>query len=202
LLILHEFYANMSADYFAHPTCVIDEGASIGTGTRIWHFSHIMAGCTIGKNCNLGQNVFVSTGVILGDNVKVQNNVSLYTGVTCEDDVFLGPSCVFTNIINPRSAIVRKNQYQSTRLAKGVTIGANATIICGVTIGEYAFIGAGAVVTKNILPYALVVGNPAKRVGWMSAYGHRLQFDEEGLATCRESGERYRLTNDKVLKVE
>ena len=193
----------MSADYFAHPTSVIDEGAVIGAGTRIWHFSHIMSGCTIGKNCNIGQNVFISTGVTLGNNVKVQNNVSLYTGVTCDDDVFLGPSCVFTNVINPRSAVVRKHEYKSTHVAKGATIGANATIVCGVSIGKYAFIGAGAVVTKNISSHALVVGNPAKQIGWMSAFGHRLQFDENGFATCKESGEKYQLiNNNKVVKVE
>jgi len=192
----------MSADYFVHPTSVIDEGAVIGAGTRIWHFSHIMSGSTIGKNCNIGQNVFISSGVTLGNNVKVQNNVSLYTGVTCDDDVFLGPSCVFTNVINPRSAVVRKNEYQSTHVAKGATIGANATIVCGITIGEYAFIGAGAVVTKNILPYALVVGNPAKKIGWMSAHGHRLQFDENGFATCKENGEKYQFINNIVVKVE
>jgi len=192
----------MSADYFVHPTSVIDEGAVIGAGTRIWHFSHIMSGSTIGKNCNIGQNVFISSSVTLGNNVKVQNNVSLYTGVTCDDDVFLGPSCVFTNVINPRSAVVRKNEYRSTHVAKGATIGANATIVCGITIGEYAFIGAGAVVTKNILPYALVVGNPAKQIGWMSAHGHRLQFDENGFATCKENGEKYQFINNIVVKVE
>jgi UDP-2-acetamido-3-amino-2,3-dideoxy-glucuronate N-acetyltransferase len=191
----------MSADYFVHPTSVIDEGAVIGSGTRIWHFSHIMNGCMIGKNCNIGQNVFVSNGVTLGNNVKVQNNVSLYSGVTCDDDVFLGPSCVFTNVINPRSAVVRKHEYQSTHVAKGASIGANATIVCGVSIGAYAFVGAGAVVTNNILPYALVVGNPAKQIGWMSAYGHRLQFDENGFAACKESGEKYQLINNKVIKV-
>ena len=192
----------MSADYFAHPTTVIDEGAVIGRGTRIWHFSHIMSGCTIGKDCNIGQNVFISPGVTLGNNVKVQNNVSLYTGVTCDDDVFLGPSCVFTNVTNPRSAVVRKHEYKSTYVAKGATIGANATIVCGVSIGEYAFIGAGAVVTKNILPYALVVGNPAKQIGWISAYGYRLQFDENGFAICKDSKEKYQLINNKVVKVE
>jgi UDP-2-acetamido-3-amino-2,3-dideoxy-glucuronate N-acetyltransferase len=190
----------MSA-FFAHTSSIIDEGAAIGEGTRIWHFSHIMNGCTIGNNCNIGQNVFVGTGVILGNNVKVQNNVSLYTGVICEDDVFLGPSCVFTNVINPRSAVVRKHEYKTTRVGKGATIGANATIVCGVSIGEYAFIGAGAVVTKNILPYALVVGNPSKQIGWMSAFGHRLHFDETGLATCKESGEKYQLINNEVKKV-
>jgi len=190
----------MSEDYFVHPTSVIDEGAVIGSGTRIWHFSHIMNGCMIGKNCNIGQNVFVSNGVTLGNNVKVQNNVSLYTGVTCDDDVFLGPSCVFTNVINPRSAVVRKHEYQSTHVAKGASIGANATIVCGVSIGAYAFIGAGAVVTKNILSYALVVGNPSKQIGWMSAYGHRLHFDADDFATCKESGEQYQLVNNEVVK--
>jgi len=192
----------MSAAYFVHPTSVIDEGAVIGEGTRIWHFSHIMSGCTIGKNCNIGQNVLIATGVVLGNNVKVQNNVSLYTGVTCEDDVFLGPSCVFTNVINPRSAVVRKHQYQSTHVGRGATIGANATIICGITISEYAFIGAGAVVTKNVAPYALVVGNPSKRIGWMSVYGHRLHFDENGFAICKESGEQYQLLNNNVIKIK
>jgi|SRR4051812_9676944 UDP-2-acetamido-3-amino-2,3-dideoxy-glucuronate N-acetyltransferase len=191
----------MSADYFVHPTSVIDEGAVIGAGTRVWHFSHIMNGCTIGENCNIGQNVFVSAGVTLGNNVKVQNNVSLYTGVTCDNDVFLGPSCVFTNVINPRSAVVRKHEYQPTHVSKGVTVGANATILCGVSIGEYAFIGAGAVVTKNILSYALVVGNPAKQIGWISAYGHRLQFNENGFAICKESGEKYQIMNNKVVKI-
>jgi len=192
----------MSAGYFAHPTAVIDEGAIIGEGTRIWHFSHIMSGCTIGKNCNLGQNVLIAAGVALGNNVKVQNNVSLYTGVTCEDDVFLGPSCVFTNVINPRSAIVRKHEYQSTQVGRGATIGANATIICGKNIGEFAFVGAGAVVTKNVLPYALVVGNPIKQIGWMSEYGHRLHFDENGFAACKESGGRYQLVNNNVTKIK
>jgi UDP-2-acetamido-3-amino-2,3-dideoxy-glucuronate N-acetyltransferase len=192
----------MSAAYFAHPTTVIDDDAVIGEGTRIWHFSHIMSGCTIGKNCNIGQNVLIATGVVLGNNVKVQNNVSLYTGVTCGDDVFLGPSCVFTNVINPRSAIARNTQYQSTHVGKGATIGANATIICGNNIGNFAFVGAGAVVTKNILPYALVVGNPSKQIGWMSEYGHRLHFDADGFATCKESGEKYQLINNTVIKVE
>jgi UDP-2-acetamido-3-amino-2,3-dideoxy-glucuronate N-acetyltransferase len=191
----------MSTVYFAHRTAVIDEGADIGEGTRIWHFSHIMDGCTIGKNCNIGQNVLIATGVVLGNNIKVQNNVSLYTGVTCEDDVFLGPSCVFTNVINPRSAIVRKHQYQLTHVGRGATIGANATIICGNNIGEFAFVGAGAVVTKNVLPYALVVGNPSKQIGWMSEYGHRLHFDENGLATCKESREQYQLTDNNVRKL-
>lgn len=192
----------MSDSYFAHPTSIIDEGAEIGEGTRIWHFSHIMGGCIIGKNCNIGQNAFIATGVVLGNNVKIQNNVSLYTGVTCGDDVFLGPSCVFTNVINPRSAVARRNQYLSTHVGKGVTIGANATIVCGNNIAEYAFIGAGALVTKNISAYALVVGNPSRQIGWMSAYGHRLHFDEDGFATCKESGEQYQLVNNEVIKIK
>ena len=192
----------MSAGYFAHPTAVIDEGAIIGEDTRIWHFSHIMSDARIGKNCNIGQNVLIAAGVVLGNNIKVQNNVSLYTGITCEDDVFLGPSCVFTNVINPRSAIVRKHRYQATHVGKGATIGANATIICGNNIGEFAFVGAGAVVTKDVLPYALVVGNPSKQIGWMSEYGHRLHFDENGFATCGESEERYQLLNNSVRKIK
>ncbi len=193
----------MSADklYFAHPTAVIDEGCVIGEGTKIWHFSHIMPNCQIGKNCNLGQNVVVSPQVILGNNVKVQNNVSIYTGVICEEDVFLGPSMVFTNVINPRSAVIRRDQYQKTLVKKGATIGANATIVCGHNIGEYAFVGAGAVITKEIPAYALIVGNPGKQIGWMSAYGHRLTFDKKGLAICPESGEQYLLKNDKVQKI-
>jgi UDP-2-acetamido-3-amino-2,3-dideoxy-glucuronate N-acetyltransferase len=191
----------MSADYFAHPTAVIDEGAEIGNGTCIWHFTHIMKNCKIGTNCNIGQNVVISPGVILGSNVKVQNNVSLYTGVTCDDDVFLGPSCVFTNVINPRSAIVRKHAYLQTHVGKGATIGANATIICGNNIGAYAFIGAGTVVTKNVAPYALVIGNPSKQTGWMSEYGHKLFFDEEGFAACAESGEKYHLKDGAVVKI-
>jgi UDP-2-acetamido-3-amino-2,3-dideoxy-glucuronate N-acetyltransferase len=178
-------------DYFAHETAVIDEGCTIGKGTKIWHFSHIMPKCIIGENCNIGQNVVISPEVVLGNNVKVQNNVSIYTGVTCDDDVFLGPSMVFTNVTNPRSAVVRKNQYAKTHVGKGASIGANATIICGHDIGEYAFIGAGAVVTKTVKPYALVVGNPAKQTGWMSEYGHRLSFDKNNLATCPESKEQY-----------
>jgi UDP-2-acetamido-3-amino-2,3-dideoxy-glucuronate N-acetyltransferase len=184
--------------YTAHPTAVIDEGCQIGEGTTIWHFSHVMSGCIIGNNCNLGQNVVVSPKVVLGNNVKVQNNVSIYTGVICEDDVFLGPSMVFTNVINPRSAIVRKHQYQSTLVKKGASIGANATVICGNTIGQYALIGAGAVITKDIAPYALVVGNPAKQIGWVSQYGHRLQFNKNGLAQCPESGQQYQLQNNSV----
>ena len=187
--------------YFAHPTAVIDEGAAIGNGTKIWHFSHIMSHCTIGNNCNLGQNVVISPEVILGDNVKIQNNVSVYTGVTCEDDVFLGPSCVFTNVTNPRSAVNRKSEYAKTRVKKGATIGANATIVCGHDIGRYAFIGAGAVVTKTVPDYALVVGNPSKQVGWMSEYGHRLKFNEQGVAICPESGQQYKLENGAVNRI-
>lgn len=187
-------------NYHAHPTAVIDEGCQIGEGTRIWHFSHIMPGCIIGKNCNLGQNVVVSPDVILGNNVKVQNNVSIYTGVVCEDDVFLGPSMVFTNVINPRSAVNRKNQYLKTLVKKGASIGANATIVCGHDIGAYAFIGAGAVVTKHVPDYALVVGNPARQTGWISEYGHKLHF-KNGKATCAESGEHYILDNNTVQKV-
>ena len=187
-------------DYFAHETAVIDEGVEIGEGTRIWHFSHIMTGCTIGNNCNLGQNVVVSPDVVLGNNVKVQNNVSIYAGVICEDDVFLGPSMVFTNVTNPRSAVIRRDQYVKTLVEKGATIGANATIVCGNLIGKFAFIGAGAVVTREVRPYALVVGNPSRQIGWMSEYGHRLEFNSEGLARCPESGEEYKLENDKVKK--
>lgn len=188
-------------DFQAHETAVIDPGCRIGEGTRIWHFSHIMKDCVIGQNCTIGQNVHVSPGVVLGDHVKVQNNVSLYTGVICEDDVFLGPSCVFTNVINPRGAISRKDQYRETRIAKGASIGANATILCGHVIGRYAMIGAGAVVTREVPPYALVVGNPSRRIGWVSEYGHRLEFDAEGLATCPESGQRYRLEGENVVEI-
>lgn len=191
----------MDKPYFAHPTAVIDEGCVIGKGTKIWHFSHIMPGCVIGENCNLGQNVVVSPEVVLGNNVKVQNNVSIYTGVICEDDVFLGPSMVFTNVINPRSAVNRKSEYKKTLVRKGATIGANATIVCGIEIGAYAFIGAGAVVIRDVPPYALVVGNPARQAGWMSEYGHKLKFDNGGLAVCPESGERYRLLNGQVTKI-
>ncbi len=187
--------------YTAHPTAVIDEGCTIGDGTRIWHFTHIMPGCVIGEDCNIGQNVVVSPKVKLGRNVKVQNNVSLYTGVECEDDVFLGPSCVFTNVINPRSAVVRRDQYLRTLVKKGASIGANATIVCGHDIGRYAFIGAGAVVTKEVPDHALVVGNPAKHIGWMSEFGHRLQFDPDGMATCPESGDRYELKDGSVQRV-
>jgi len=187
-------------DYFAHETAVIDEGVEIGDGTRIWHFSHIMTGCKIGENCNLGQNVVVSPDVVLGNNIKVQNNVSIYTGVICEDDVFLGPSMVFTNVINPRSAVVRRDKYIKTVVEKGATIGANATIVCGNKIGKFAFIGAGAVVTREVSSYALVVGNPSRQIGWMSEYGHRLKFNSEGLAICPESGEEYRLNDNRVTK--
>lgn len=189
------------SEYFAHETAVIDEGCKIGDGTKIWHFCHIMSNSIIGKNCNLGQNVVVSPNVILGQNVKVQNNVSIYSGVVCEDDVFLGPSMVFTNVINPRSAIIRRGEYQKTLVKKGASIGANATIVCGNNIGEYAFIGAGAVVTKEVKPYALVVGNPSKQIGWISEYGHRLKFDEKGVATCLESKEKYKLSNNTVVKI-
>jgi UDP-2-acetamido-3-amino-2,3-dideoxy-glucuronate N-acetyltransferase len=188
-------------NYSVHPTAIIDEGSEIGEGTRIWHFSHVMTGCVIGERCNIGQNVVVSPGVRLGNNVKVQNNVSIYTGVTCEDDVFLGPSMVFTNVINPRSAIVRKNEYRETIVKKGASIGANATIICGNEIGEYAMIGAGAVITKRVLPYALMVGNPAKQLGWVSEYGHKLHFDINGMAQCLESNEQYQLLDNRVNKV-
>jgi len=187
-------------DYFSHESAVIDEGCLIGKGTRIWHFSHIMTDCTIGNDCNIGQNVVISPDVVLGNNVKVQNNVSIYTGVICEDDVFLGPSMVFTNIVNPRSAIVRKDQYVKTIVRKGATIGANATIVCGYEIGKYAFIGAGAVVISEVPPYALVVGNPGRQIGWMSEYGHKLIFDANGLAKCSESGEKYFLKNGIVEK--
>ena len=188
-------------DYFAHETAVVDTGCTIGKGTKIWHFSHIMPNCILGKNCNIGQNVVVSPDVILGKNVKVQNNVSIYTGVVCEDDVFLGPSMVFTNVMNPRSAVNRKNEYLKTIVHKGASIGANATIVCGHDIGEYAFIGAGAVVTKTVTPYALMVGNPARQLGWMSEYGQRLVFNNEGVAICSESREEYKLENNKVIKI-
>lgn len=187
--------------YFQHETAIIDAGCTIGNGTKIWHFSHIMSNSIIGENCNIGQNVVVSPGVVLGSNVKVQNNVSLYTGVICEDDVFLGPSCVFTNVINPRSAVNRREQYKKTNVGKGASIGANATIICGHDIGKYAFIGAGAVVTKTILPYALVVGNPAKQIGWISEYGQRLYFDQNNYAICSESNQKYILSNNEVKKL-
>ncbi len=191
----------MEKDYFAHESAIIDEDCNIGKGTKIWHFTHIMSNCTIGENCNIGQNVVISPEVVLGNNVKVQNNVSIYTGVICEDNVFLGPSMVFTNIINPRSAIIRKHEYAKTIVKQGASIGANATIVCGHDIGEFAFIGAGAVVTKHVPPYALVVGNPAKQTGWMSEYGHRLNFDENGVAVCPESKEKYILKNNRVSKL-
>lgn len=190
------------SDFFVHETAVIDEGCTIGKGTKIWHFSHIMPNSVIGENCNIGQNVVISPKVILGKNVKVQNNVSIYTGVICEDDVFLGPSMVFTNVINPRSAVVRRGQYQKTLVKKGASIGANATIVCGNDIGEYAFIGAGTVITKAVKPYALIVGNPGKQIGWMSEYGHRLDFDEKtGEAICPESKHLYKLDNDEVKRI-
>jgi UDP-2-acetamido-3-amino-2,3-dideoxy-glucuronate N-acetyltransferase len=185
-------------EYFAHETAVIDENCKIGAGTKIWHFSHIMSNSIIGEKCNIGQNVVISPDVILGKNVKVQNNVSIYTGVICEDDVFLGPSMVFTNVINPRSAVNRKDEYMKTVVKKGASIGANSTIVCGNDIGEYAFIGAGAVVVKEIKPFALVVGNPSRQIGWISKYGHRLSFNDEGIATCPESHEKYSLKNDVV----
>ena len=186
------------SNYFSHETAIIDANSSIGEGTKIWHFSHIMANCKIGEGCNIGQNVVISPEVELGNNVKVQNNVSIYTGVICEDDVFLGPSMVFTNVINPRSHVNRRGQYAKTIVRKGASIGANATIVCGHEIGEFAFIGAGAVVTKEVLPYALVVGNPARQIGWMSKFGHKLIFDENGLANCPESGENYQLNENKL----
>ena len=190
----------MNKKYFAHETSVIDDGCHIGSGTKIWHFSHLMPNCTLGKNCNIGQNVVISPEVVLGNNVKVQNNVSIYTGVTCEDDVFLGPSMVFTNVINPRSAVNRRGQYSVTTVRKGVSIGANATIVCGNDIGEFAFIGAGTVVTKEVPAYALIVGNPGRQIGWMSEYGHRLNFDANGVAICEESKEEYQLLNGEVTK--
>jgi UDP-2-acetamido-3-amino-2,3-dideoxy-glucuronate N-acetyltransferase len=188
-------------DYFAHESAIIDADCQIGKGTKIWHFSHIMSQCEIGEKCNIGQNVVVSPQVKLGRNVKVQNNVSIYTGVICQDDVFLGPSMVFTNVINPRSAVLRRGQYQETIVKKGASIGANATIICGNNIGEYALIGAGSVITKEVAPYALVVGNPAKQIGWISEYGHRLHFNDKGFAICPESKEKYQLKNNAVTKI-
>ena len=191
----------MDTSFFVHPTAVVDPGCEIGEGTKIWHFSHIMPNCKIGKSCNIGQNVVVSPEVVLGNNVKVQNNVSIYTGVTCDDDVFLGPSMVFTNVINPRSAVNRRNEYLKTHVGKGASIGANATIVCGHDIGAFAFIGAGAVVTKTVPPYALVVGNPARQTGWMSEFGHKLKFNEDGVAVCPESQEKYKLENNRVSKL-
>lgn len=188
--------------YFCHETAVIDLPCQIGNGVKIWHFSHIMVDSVIGENCNIGQNVVVSPQVVLGKNVKVQNNVSIYTGVICEDDVFLGPSMVFTNVINPRSFINRKNEFKRTLVRKGASIGANATIICGITIGEFAMIGAGAVVTKDVKPYALVVGNPAKQIGWVSEYGHKLEFEASEIATCKETNQAYKLENNNVVKVK
>jgi UDP-2-acetamido-3-amino-2,3-dideoxy-glucuronate N-acetyltransferase len=189
-------------EYFAHPTSVIDDGSEISAGTKIWHFSHVMSGCVIGENCNIGQNVVISPGVVLGVNVKIQNNVSVYTGVICEDDVFLGPSMVFTNVINPRSAINRRGEYSRTLVRKGASIGANATVVCGNNIGSFALVGAGAVITKDVADYALVVGNPAKQIGWVSEYGHRLNFDADGIALCIESGQTYSLIENEVKRIK
>ncbi len=192
----------MDTNYFAHPSAIIDEGCKIENGVKIWHFSHIMPNCVIGENCNIGQNVVISPEVVLGKNVKIQNNVSIYTGVTCGDDVFLGPSCVFTNVTNPRSGVNRRGQYDKTHVGNGASIGANATIVCGHDIGNFAFIGAGAVVTKNVPDYALLVGNPAKQIGWMSEYGHKLSFNTEGIATCEESQQVYKLEKNKVTRIK
>jgi UDP-2-acetamido-3-amino-2,3-dideoxy-glucuronate N-acetyltransferase len=191
-----------NTSYFVHETAIADEGCIIGNGTKIWHFSHIMTACRLGENCNIGQNVVISPGVILGKNVKVQNNVSIYEGVTCDDDVFLGPSMVFTNVTNPRSAVNRRGSYTFTHVGRGASIGANATIVCGHDIGEFAFIGAGSVVTKTVLPYALVVGNPAKQIGWMSEFGHRLNFNESGIAICPESDQEYKLVNNQIIRLK
>ena len=191
----------MKRKYFSHETSIIDNGCIIGDNTKIWHFSHIMPNCVIGKSCNIGQNVVISPYVKLGNNVKIQNNVSIYTGVICEDDVFLGPSMVFTNVINPRSAVIRKDEFLKTIVKKGASIGANATIVCGNNIGNYSFVGAGAVVTKEVLDYSLVVGNPSKHIGWVSEFGHKLYFSEEGLAECKESGQKYELTNNIVSRI-
>jgi UDP-2-acetamido-3-amino-2,3-dideoxy-glucuronate N-acetyltransferase len=191
----------MTTEYFAHASAIIDEGCKIGKGTKIWHFSHIMSGCIIGEKCNIGQNVVVSPDVVLGNNVKVQNNVSIYTGVICDDDVFLGPSMVFTNVINPRSAVLRRDQYMKTHVKQGASIGANATIVCGNSLGMYSFIGAGAVVTKDVPDFALVVGNPSKQIGWVSEYGHRLNFDTSGLAVCPESKQQYKIENNNVRRI-
>jgi len=193
---------NQTQNYFAHETAIVDNGCTIGEGTKIWHFSHIMKDCIIGKGCNFGQNVVVSPGVVLGNNVKVQNNVSIYTGVTCDNDVFLGPSMVFTNVINPRSAVNRRDQYAKTHVGKGASIGANATIVCGHDIGKFAFIGAGAVVTKNVPDFALLVGNPARQIGWIGEYGHRLEFNENGIAVCPESNQEYKLENGFVTRIK
>lgn len=192
---------NSGKEYFAHPTAIIDDGCNIGKGVKIWHFSHIMPNCTLGDGCNIGQNVVISPEVVLGKNVKIQNNVSIYTGVTCDDDVFLGPSMVFTNVINPRSAVNRKSEYAKTHVGKGASIGANATIVCGHDIGEFAFIGAGTVVTKTVPAFALIVGNPGRQMGWMSEFGHRLEFDKDGNATCKESGQKYKLQNNLVSRI-
>jgi UDP-2-acetamido-3-amino-2,3-dideoxy-glucuronate N-acetyltransferase len=189
-------------DYYSHPSAIVDEGCDIGNDTKIWHFSHIMSGCKLGERCNIGQNVVISPGVVLGKNVKVQNNVSIYEGVCCDDDVFLGPSMVFTNVTNPRSAINRRGQYSRTFVGKGASIGANATIVCGHDIGEYAFIGAGTVVTKTVLPFALIVGNPGRQIGWMSEYGHRLEFNSDGWAICPESNQEYEFKNEKVIRIK
>lgn len=191
----------MTPEYFAHPSAIIDEGCKIGAGTKIWHFSHIMPGCVIGEKCNIGQNVVVSPDVVLGKNVKVQNNVSIYTGVICDDDVFLGPSMVFTNVINPRSAVLRRDQYMKTHVKRGASVGANATIVCGNDLGMYCLIGAGAVVTKEVPDFALVVGNPSKQIGWVSEYGHRLNFDSNGIAICPESRQQYKIENNSVKRI-
>ncbi len=188
--------------YQSHPTAIIDDGAQIGENTAIWHFSHIMKGAAIGRNCVVGQNVFIASDVVIGNGVKIQNNVSVFTGVVCEDDVFLGPCCVFTNVINPRSAIPRKNQFKKTLVKKGASIGANATIICGCSIGEYAMIGAGSVITKDVPPFALIVGNPGKQIGWVSEYGNRLEFDENNIAVCKESGQKYKLKNSLIYEIK
>ncbi len=192
----------MDTNYFAHPSAIVDEGCKIENGVKIWHFSHIMPNCIIGENCNIGQNVVISPEVVLGKNVKIQNNVSIYTGVTCGDDVFLGPSCVFTNVTNPRSGVNRRGQYDKTHVGNGASIGANATIVCGHDIGNFAFIGAGAVVTKNVPDYALLVGNPAKQIGWMSEYGHKLLFNSDGIAICEESQQEYKLDNNIVTRIK
>ncbi|MBC7744368.1 MAG: N-acetyltransferase [Flavobacterium sp.] len=192
----------MAEAYFIHPSAIVDQGSHIGNGVKVWHFSHLMSGCVLGENCNIGQNVVISPGVNLGKNVKVQNNVSIYEGVTCDDDVFLGPSMVFTNVLNPRSAVNRRGLYAKTHVGRGATIGANATIVCGHDIGEFAFIGAGSVVTKTVAPYAMVVGNPARQIGWVSEFGHRLSFNEEGLAGCPESKQEYKLENSQITRIK